>query len=322
MGKCLTDSEFKERVKQKYGDRFEVLSDYKGSKSKVKIRCNKCGWIGKTTANNLLRTNYGAECPKHRNFKRFNEADFIKRMNEKQNSQYKLLSKYVNFKVNVTVECIKCGIIFNSRPETLVTKRIGLDCKHHCKFNFEQAQKWLNKVSNTRLELIHFSGMHSIATFKCLKCGNTWKTTADNVFRLKSRCPICSSSRGEKAIIKYLKKKNIPFKQQFRLKECKDKKPLPFDFAVFNKDRSLNCLIEYQGCQHFIDPFSYSKKDFINKESVIRTQKHDAIKLSFCKEHRIKLIYINHPQHSFKTDQYNYIFCLVKRTLDKELKVS
>ena len=57
-------------------------------------------------------------------------------------------------------------------------------------------------------------------------------------------------SNGVKRILAYLITKNIPYKQEFRIKECRDKLPLPFDFAIF-KDKNLVLLIEYNGIQHF-----------------------------------------------------------------------
>lgn len=157
---------------------------------------------------------------------------------------------------------------------------------------------------------------------KHLKCGHIYSVTP-NKFLYGRRCPYCSKSmsRGERCVEKYLKNHNLAFENQYWIKKCKDKYALPFDFAVFNADRSLNCLIEYQGEQHFYDPFSYHNQ-FFSKESILRTQKHDAMKLQYCKDHGIKLIRINHPQTDSKSNSIEFIERLVNRTLNKELKVS
>ncbi|WP_281196552.1 DUF723 domain-containing protein [Lactobacillus acetotolerans] len=323
MGKRLTNSEFRKRVKQIHGDQFTILSDYHGMCSKVKIRCNLCNWSGEVLVYNLIRQNYGTRCPKH-SHKQFDSSSFQKAINEKQDNQYTLLSEFVNITTKIKVKCNKCGKEFCAWPENLLHRRFGKNCEHKFKLDFKQASKQLNKISDGEIKLVHFSGMHSVATFKCCKCGNIWRATALNIFKHSTGCPICScsSSWGEKAIDEFLKKHHMAFQGQFRLVTCRDEKPLPFDFAVFNRDGSLNSLIEYQGCQHFINPFQYKKNDFINKESVLKTQKHDAMKLSFCKEHGIKLIYINHPQNTGESNKHSFIADLVKRTLDKELKVS
>jgi len=317
----LTDSEFRKRVNQKYGNHFEILSNYHGIHSKVKIRCNKCDWIGEVIAEHLIRRNYGTRCPTHGK-RQFDSFGFQKAINQTQDGQYTLLSEFVNTATKVKVKCNKCGKIFNVCPKNLLHKRFGKNCNHAVKLNFKQASILLDQIFDKEIKLIHFSGMSSVATFECCKCGNVWQATALDIFDKLSGCPACSSSKGEKAVIKYLKKKGYHFEPQFRIETCKDRRTLPFDFAVFNKDRSLNCLIEYQGCQHFMDPSQFNKKGLFNKESVSRTQKHDAMKLSFCQEHGIKLIYINHPQNTSESNKHSFIADLVKRTLGKELKVS
>lgn len=323
MSKRITNSEFRKRVKQKYGNQFTVISDYHGMRSKVKIRCNLCNWSEKVKATNLLNSNYGSRCPTHGK-RQFDSSSFQKAVNQMQDGQYTLLSEYTGFKDKVKIKCNKCGKELCIWPNSLLRVRIGKNCKHEKSsrrslLDFERASKRLSRISNGEIKLVHFSGMKYVAIFECCKCKNIWKTHANNVFNRLDGCPVCSSSKGEKAVTEYLKKNKISFKPQFTFPNCKDKRTLPFDFAVFNRDGSLNSLIEYQGCQHFFDLFQYKKKGPFNKESVLSTQKHDAMKLSFCQEHGIKLIRINHPQN---TSECSFIASLVKRTLDKELKVS
>ena len=321
MPKRITDSEFRKRVKQKQRDRFEILSDYHGIMKKVEVRCNKCNWHGEVLAAHLMRRNYGSKCPVH-DHRRRDSSSFQKAINEKQDNQYTLLSKFVNLTTKVKIKCNICKKEINVWPSTLLYERIGKNCNHKIILNFEQASKRLNKISNGEIKLVHFSGMHSVATFEHHTCGNFWKTIATSVFNNSEGCPFCSSSKGEKAVTKYLKENKILFKSQFTFPNCQDRRKLPFDFAVFNRDGSLNSLIEYQGCQHFMDPSQFKKGDFYSKKSILSTQKHDKMKSTFCQEHGIQLIHIDHPQIASKFDKPSFIANLVKRTLDKELKVN
>lgn len=320
-GKYLTNSEFKRRVRQIHSDQFTILSDYHGMSSKVKVRCNSCGWQREVQAERLLNPKYGSKCPQH-GHRQFDSSSFQKTINQTQDNQYTLLSEFTGFKDKVKVKCNICKRELYVWPHSLLEKRMGKKCKHAVQLDFEQASKQLNRISNGKIKLVHFSGVNRVATFKCCKCKNVWKTRASSVFYDSTGCPVCFSSKGEKAVTEYLKKNKISFKPQFAFPNCKDKRTLPFDFAVFNRDGSLNSLIEYQGYQHFINPFQYCKGDFFNKESVLSVQKHDAMKLSFCQKHGIKLIHINHSQTTSESNKYSFIANLVKRTLDKELKVS
>ena len=328
MTKRLTTSEFIKRVNQKCGNQFTVLSDYHDMHSKVKIRCNKCGWNGEMLAGNLLRHNCGSKCPNHEH-RQFDSSSFQKAIDKKQDGQYALLSEYTGFKTKVKVRCNICKKEFYVWPKELLRQRMGKNCKHQysnhrSKLNFEQASKRLDKISDGEIKLVNFSNMASLATFEHRKCGNVWKATANEVFNSSTGCPACSSSKGEKKVVEYLKENKILFKPQFTFPNCKDKRMLPFDFAVFNRDGSLNSLIEYQGCQHFMDLSQYKKKKkgLFSKKAILSVQKHDAMKLSFCQKHGIKLIYINHPQTTGESNKYSFIINLVKHTLDKELKVS
>lgn len=65
----------------------------------------------------------------------------------------------------------------------------------------------------------------------------------------KSKSCGCIKSFGEKKIASILRKNKINFKQEFTFKDCKTENGYlcRFDFAIFNKDNKLKCLIEYDG---------------------------------------------------------------------------
>ena len=110
-------------------------------------------------------------------------------------------------------------------------------------------------------------------------------------------CPVCKSSKGEKSIRKYLIDNSFNFKEQYRINGCKDIKPLPFDFAVFDDNGNLLHLIEYDGKQHYETWHNVSNA----KDKLIKIQKHDNIKTIYCQKNRIDLIRI--PYWSFKNIQ-------------------
>ena len=117
--------------------------------------------------------------------------------------------------------------------------------------------------------------------FQC-ECGNIFTTSLANYYKHGiTRCGSCSSktSSGEYIISKFLKTKNIHFETEKRFSDCRDIKPLPFDFYI----PSLNTLIEFDGKQHF------EEVEIMNHE---RTVKHDEIKNNYCAEHNINLIRI------------------------------
>lgn len=104
-------------------------------------------------------------------------------------------------------------------------------------------------------------------------------------------CQKCNSSKGEDAILEYLEKVNANFREQYSFKDCRNILPLRFDFAIFNQDTSLKCLIEYQGKQHY-HPFS----KFGGIKHFNDGQIRDEIKRNYCKSHNITLHEISYKQ--------------------------
>ena len=102
------------------------------------------------------------------------------------------------------------------------------------------------------------------------------------------QCPFCASSKGEKAIKDWLDANKVIYKREFKLNDCRSKRPLPFDFAIFNESKELLGLIEYQGRQHY-EPIEY----FGGLKSMLVVQKNDKIKAAYCNEQQIKLLAIS-----------------------------
>lgn len=134
------------------------------------------------------------------------------------------------------------------------------------------------------------------AWFKCLdEKHEDYYRNINNSVTCNFRCPNCQSSKGEIRINEYLKTNNINFKSQYRIRECKDKRALPFDFAIF-LNNELHSIIEYDGMQHSIPVnFSGSLKDMMANFEL--TQKRDKIKNDYCNENNIKLIRIPYTDY-------------------------
>ena len=127
---------------------------------------------------------------------------------------------------------------------------------------------------------------------KC-DCGGEKITT---VRRLNSKHVFscgCIVSINEFNFEKILKGKNIKYSKQYKFKECRYKRPLPFDFAIFNNEK-LACLVEIQGMQHYY-PFTFCGENKDKKTlNLIKLQEKDNIKRNFCLEQKIPLLEIKY----------------------------
>lgn len=132
------------------------------------------------------------------------------------------------------------------------------------------------------------SDNQQIALWKCLckKCGTEFVARGSHIRSGAILSCGCIHSKNEQKIIKLLTENNIEYAREYTFPNLKDKRLLRFDFAIFNNG-TLSHLIEYNGIQHYEEPSGSWNKNFLI------TQKHDLMKINYCKENNIRLIILN-----------------------------
>lgn len=195
--------------------------------------------------------------------------------------------KYIPGGPKIQLKCNNCGYEF------IREARHFIEYPHVCprckpkgtsqKITFEEAQRRVNNVYGDRhFTLLDYKGNNIAIDVKCEYCGYIFQSVPASLWRKRLRgCPNCEQikSLGEREIEKYLRENNIQYQTQKRFLDCKDEKPLPFDFYL----PQFNTCIEFQGEQH------YTKHSFMWSEKLI---KHDQIKVSYCIMKNIQLITI------------------------------
>ena len=63
MAKRLTQEDFVQKVKEKYNDKYEVVSEYIDARTQVKIKHKSCGTIFSRTPNNITAKSKNVYCP-------------------------------------------------------------------------------------------------------------------------------------------------------------------------------------------------------------------------------------------------------------------
>ena len=141
----------------------------------------------------------------------------------------------------------------------------------------------------------------------------------------------CEGSKAEYILRTHLVNKGIIYEPQYRFDDCKDIRTLPFDFAIFNSNENLVCLVELHGEQHYY-PFTFCGENKEQKQENLQDrQKKDKIKEQFCLSHNIPLLIIKYTDFNnielifdsfFKDLQNTNVIPLVKKSnLDfKEVK--
>lgn len=133
----------------------------------------------------------------------------------------------------------------------------------------------------------NYKGWEHPLKIQC-SCGKIYTIdTSKLVNASQYKCTSCTSyfSYLEDFVEKWLIENNIKHIRQYIIKECRYKKPLPFDFYL----PEYEILIEVQGEQHYrpVDKFGGEK-------SYQLQLKKDAIKKQYCDYHNITLILLSY----------------------------
>jgi hypothetical protein len=187
----------------------------------------------------------------------------------------------------------KCVLFFNNRTKKSIIRKA-----HNLNLNYE-GQIWnnLNFIERAKLvhgdkydySLINCNSFSSKIIIICPEHGNFIQRTNCHIINGHG-CPACKESKGEREIRNYLNKNLINFIPQYKIKECKHIKVLPFDFYL----PDYNLCIEYQGIQHYeLVKYFGGEKDF--KLRLIK----DKIKMEYCKNNNIPLLIIKYDEDVF-----------------------
>lgn len=274
---------------QEVNPNIEFLSEYKNNSSGIRCKCLIDGYEWDGVPHVLLQGHGCPECYRKKANRR-NEDEFLSELG-KRFPTVKLKSKYIRMGIKVDYECTVCGYEWSAIPDTILNNPNSVGCPRCAGRGRVSEKEYANRVSKTNnlVEYIGgFCGMEKHANFKCVKCGYEWHTTAASILQGKA-CPRCRMSHGAVKIEQYLKNHNITYEREYRFDDCKNERPLPFDFFV----PTLNMCIEYDGEQHFM-PVRFGKNETDEHvEKKFASQKvNDDIKTNYCHENNINLVRI------------------------------
>ena len=234
------------------------------------------------------------------------EVLFIERVSDKRKGSYGLF------------ECYTCKQPFKARLDHIVTGVTyncsncrGLKYKGKNNPNFvDLTGRRIGKL--TVIEYLNKSSERNRSLWLCkCDCGKEVELPSEFITRkVKMSCGYCNfHSNGEYQISQCLEKLNIKYNTQYIFKDCKDIRPLPFDFYI----PEYNVCIEYDGTSHYkANPFG----SWNTPENVEKTQAHDKIKTEYCIQNNIPLIRI--PYWDLDKINESYILDLLKISKRKD----
>lgn len=293
MPRRKTYQEFEAQAAEVHGGKYTYHQDYVNSYTKVRITCPEHGDFWQNAQSHLN----GINCPKcgaqnRAKSKNHTYEIFEEKAHLEHGEKFTYHQDYVNTRTKIKITCSKHGDFYQTPNNHLR----GAGCPYCANETNGKAKKKSIKAFEREATKVHkgryayhqdYNGADKKVKITCDEHGDFWQSATNHL--QGAGCPRCKRSKGEEKIEKFLKKRGVLFWDQHRFHECKDKKPLPFDFYLPN----YRICIEYQGRQHFE---TVNDNFFGGEEALEERQRRDQIKRDYCKKRGIILVEI--PYHN------------------------
>lgn len=278
--KRKSNEAFKKEMQEKHPN-LEVLSEYINGRTKVNIKCKKCGHNFMTTPGSLYM---GHGCPKCVGVSKKTNQEFIAEM-KIINPNILILGKYAGSKKDIRVSCKVCNNEWVTTPNSLLHKKGCAKCAGTIKRTHKEFISEI-KAIHPNIEIIGtYTNNHTRIKCYCKSCNSYFYGLPHSMISAKSGCLHCSksNSKGEISISNWLNNNHIKYIKEYRFNDCRDKYALPFDFYIPER----NIVIEFDGKQHY-----ETNKYFAGIDGFLKRREHDEIKNEYCMTHDIHLIRI------------------------------
>lgn len=262
---------------------IEVLGIYVNNRTAIPHKCliHNVTWDAQPVS--VLRGAGCYECGTEKlkaQLSKTNEQ-YIKEL-ELVNSNIVAVEEYQGANTAILHKCLMDGYEWNAQPSNTLSGKGCPMCAGNKKKTHEDYVNELSIVNPNIEPVEEYIGANKPILHRCLIDGYEWNPTPSDALQGKG-CPKCNASKGEREIGLWLDKHNLIYETQYRFEDCRDNKPLPFDFYLPDK----NTAIEYDGEQHY-----RSVDYFGGQEAFEKTIKHDKIKNEYCKNNGISLLRI------------------------------
>ncbi len=269
------------------------------NQSEVVYICNIHGEC-RTKVVNILRGYQCYKCGRVLALKNKNETTLKKRQDILYSNAldacikkgYILISRKEDIINNKTYILYKCQIhgVQKMRISNLISGRGCPECSINAKsekyrLSPNEVEERVNSLGGKLLNKEDYINRYEKnLLIKCIYCGTPFITSL--VLFTQHGGQMCSNCKdtesiGERRVRNYLESNNILFEQEKWFSDCRDIKPLPFDFYL----PDYNLLIEFDGKQHY-------EQGHFTHTHLSYTQAHDVIKDNYCKENNINLLRI------------------------------
>lgn len=190
-GQSIKDSNiFLEQIYRLVGDEYSILSEYKGSREKIKIRHNKCGHVWKVYPSLFLAGTRCPKCAKKRIAKTTQE--YKEEILKLYNGEYSVIGEYTNGRNKILIRHNKCGHEWYIRAQSLLGHTRCPKCFGKIKKTQEEFEKEVEELGKGEYEVLgKYINTRTKIRIKHKKCGFIYEVLP-NAFLQGKRCPKCA----------------------------------------------------------------------------------------------------------------------------------
>jgi len=274
-----------------HGDRYNYSKVvYVNAKTKVTIICKEHGEFTQTPSNHLSNFN----CHKCSNNFKLDTYNFIKKAKKIHGDRYDYSKvEYFNTDTPVIIICKEHGE-FKQIPNFHINRKCNCPkCVNNISSNsFEFIEK-SNKIHKNIYDYSKVNYINSSIPVEiiCKKHGIFEQTPNIHIYK-KCGCPSCIN-KTEFNFYTKMKELYPEIKRQYKVKWCKNKLYLPFDFAI----EEYKIIIEIDGEQHFKQISNWTPPE-------VQVEK-DKYKMKCANDNGFSVIRL--PQMDISKDKYDWV---------------
>ena len=323
----LTDSEWKERVRELGSGEYEPLTPYVRNNEKVLLKHLPCGTEWSVEPNNFRRGNRCPTClyekirvPGRR--LKLTLGDFRQRVADKWGAEYTVLDdEYINNQTPILVRHNSCGHEWRIRPGSLLRTRGPSSCPR-CARGWTH-EEFLRRVSKAfegdQYQVLEpYAGSNTPVLLRHLPCGHEWRVSPNNFLnngQLGTRCPACTDAQNSKlarlvhselvqgaarlGLGPVLREQRVPGGPRSAITD----RLLSFDFVL----PEVPAFVEVDGELHDV-PWN----DRHGREALERTQANDAARDAWCAGRGHPLLRVRHDDQDPITTVVRFLAGLVR----------
>ena len=293
-----TTKEWVKIVKEKWNYDYDYSKvDYKGSKEKVCIICNKIDVTGNIHGEFWQEANshkyHGKGCPKCANLLKTTSL-FINEAKQIHGNKYDYSKvKYIHSKEKVEIVCKKHGSFWQTPSNHLR----GLGCPL-CNTGFihkKEQETWIKQANKTHngfydYSLVNYTSCNAKVTIICPIHGEFEQIAYSHI--QGKGCPRCILKSQNKVLLKL--KESFPDDEFLWEYTCDWLEKQRIDIFM----PKYNIGIEYHGEQHYIPIKAWGGQLMLEE-----TKRRDRLKLEKCKQNNVVLFYLkyDYTENDFNT---------------------